>query len=294
MKLLHFVFCLVIINSISAQQNESKAPKLKLSEIGAFRGIGLVNFENYNPAIQNPFVQSDLKFPAEDYDYFDDINFLHQRFIGVQAGFWIHNKSKNKYSDRVKLQFGLNLVQSSDGLTSFNQSRTRVDTVFVEQYNQFFSVDSFYNESFTYDYRFNQIRLETSLQFYTSPVNQLQFYTGIGVGLAFSNKRSLSYQVNERIVNLYRSLTVDSLIFSEQLPGANNTRSGDVNLSNQFSAYVFVPLGFQIRLGVGDSFLSRLSVFGELRPLLFAETARNEKSRFHLSSSFMLGIRFKP
>lgn len=292
LKFLLFLACFAQVFQLFAQKKANEKKKLKADDFAAIAGFGIIRNENFNPGVQNSFVGYDLKFPIENYIPSDGTNFILTRSFGAQFGFSIFNQSKDQYSERVKLMFGINGTQNRDGQQHFNQSRQRIDTVFLDQYNQQFSVDSFYNERFNYNYRFNQIRIESALQIYTSPVNQFQFYTGIGLGFAFSNKRSLDYSISNRVVNFYRSLSTDSLFLVEELPANNNEKNEIVTLPNLFNAFAYVPLGIKLRLGVGDSFLSRLSIFSEFRPMVLAETARSERLRWHYSISLFYGIRF--
>jgi len=184
--------------------------------------------------------------------------------FSFQLGIKFLDKEKSNYNLNPLLKIGINYFSPS-GLGSyyFKDEIIRGDTL-TSSSGHVIYVDTFTTKNYWMSYSSDQIRLDASLLFRTNEDSRWSFYTGMGftAGFSLNSKTYISQGENTR-TNFYNTNT--NADYSENLSFQGGGSEMFKNKSN-FGASIFLPIGFDFRIGKNNEFWKHIHLYYDLRP----------------------------
>jgi hypothetical protein len=138
--------------------------------------------------------------------------------------------------------------------------------------------------------------IHSALQVYTKPSNQIQFYTGVGLGLGLA--------LNNRVVFAEKNLhTIETAIYNygSTFPVSRTNelildeyKRFDSEVFNTLISQLYFPMGTRLRLGTTNKFWSRMYLGTELWTTFALDYTKEfgTKGRFGMLSNFSLSYQF--
>lgn len=164
---------------------------------------------------------------------------------------------------RVGINFG-------DGMRFSNyldkSTRTAFDTLISGQTGEYYYRDSVLDEYCDMTYISQELNIEGSYIFRTSPERRWSFFAGFGVsgGFTFNNSVSINqYSYESRSIRLQNG---DTFYENSYSYNENNSINEVFRLKSSFTTSFFLPLGVDFRIGKRRDFLKKFHLFYELRP----------------------------
>lgn len=198
----------------------------------------------------------------------DIINLTSNTVFSAMLGFQFGDKQKTIYKTNPLLKLGISYF-SGTTLTgsAYKEDRKTFDTLISTQTGQTYYLDSVTTKNYSMDYSSEQLRLDASLIFRTTPENRWSLFTGIGItaGLSLNaNTNTYYYEYSGVETRDANGNTINSPLYNNTtfFPPDKEKISNKNNLA--FSAYI--PIGIDVRFGKTKQFWKRAHVFYELKP----------------------------
>lgn len=234
------------------------------SNIDFSAGFG---FETLSPK-QLPLSQYQTLFPESellkiDYQGFNEdplyFNYNSDVLLNLLWGFKIGQGSK---LEQV-LRFGVTYSGTTVYSNSFKKTITiPYDTLNSTRTGNQTFIDSVYKEYTTINVSQERIGLDVSYIIKSNPSNRLVFYSGGGAVLGLSVNARASIKQN----SYSYFATVDDDYYQNRARSNDDNKSEVFNLSNNFWAQLYVPIGLDFRLSNVNPFWQRMHIYSELRP----------------------------
>jgi len=259
--------------NVCAQESEEKIKRMKVTDFYLTGGFvmstlpawSIADFQTLTPNSQlmdTDFVGYDT---YSNYSQNAPMNMMTNRQVSMMLGFSFSNKDKTKMKGNPHLRIGLT-YRSGDLLAgnAWRTDRYTFDTLSSSGGAEY-TVDSVFNNNYRMNYSSQQLHLDISVLFRTSPERKASLFGGIGItsGVGLNSRTDINYAQDVSTVVNYPSYQEwqGNLGFNV---GQNETNKNE--MAYGFSAYV--PMGLDIRLGNRNEFWKRIHLSLEMRPSL--------------------------
>lgn len=185
--------------------------------------------------------------------------------VSMMLGFSFSDKDKTKMKGNPHLRIGLT-YRSGELLTgnAWRTDRYTFDTLSSSGGNEY-TVDSVFSNNYRMNYSSQQLHIDVSVLFRTSPERKASLFGGIGIttGVGLNSKTNIDY--NQQI-----STTVNYPSYQEYSGhhGSYTYQSDAVKNETAYGFSAYVPMGLDIRLGNRNEFWKRIHLSLEMRPSL--------------------------
>ncbi|MEO6668982.1 MAG: hypothetical protein ABIN36_05875 [Ferruginibacter sp.] len=190
--------------------------------------------------------------------------------FSVMLGLQFSNKQKQAYKANPLLRLGVSYFSGNTLTYRINNNESKTfDTLTSALTGETFYLDSSISKDYSMKYSLEQLRFDGSLIFRTNPESRCSLFAGIGftVGYSLNAKTVIEYDYSS--YQQVRSPGTNSVsaygAYSSRYNGDNTKRERFKN-KNNFGASVYIPLGFDFRLGRKRPFFKRIHLYYELRP----------------------------
>lgn len=211
-------------------------------------------------------------------------------------GFRFRKSNSDEINDRLSLRMGLIYQYSFSGgseKSGFNRFMGNPVSISPESYTV---RDSLIYRRTSLNESANSVLLQSALQIYTKSTNQIQFYTGVGLGIGFSFNNTVKLIDEKKISIETRTYTNNTYVpnsFNEETQ-LDETLKFEGRVENNFTTQIHFPFGTRLRLGVDREFWKRMYVGAELWTIFSIDNSKNIGwyTRFGMLSNFSLSYQF--
>lgn len=192
--------------------------------------------------------------------------------LNISLGLALKNKQKMDYKSKPLLRLGVGYFNQGDFFNYYTKTTSSpYDTLTSTSSGQSIYLDSIHNETYSMNYKSQQLRFDASLIFRTNKDARWSLFGGIGfnAGLSINATTTVSYITTESTTNVNPNNTGSISPIMETYATGNKTQESFRNKANVgMSAYL--PLGVDFRIGKKREFWKRLHLYYELRPAVSA------------------------
>jgi hypothetical protein len=187
--------------------------------------------------------------------------------VTMMIGMNFSDKEKTKIKGNPHLRVGLSYRGGS--LISGNLYRTdrfSFDTL-TSSGGTAYTVDSVFNNNYNMSYSTQQLHLDASLIFRTSPERRASLFGGIGVmaGMGINSRTTVDYNQSRGTLVNYPSYQTDN--FGMYVTNGDMTYASEtIRNKSVFGMNVYVPMGLDLRLCNRNEFWKRVHLSLEMRP----------------------------
>lgn len=231
-----------------------------------------------------------LKKDFSGYDSYDGANNERVKTYTIQAGFQLNGKDNLFHRLNPMLCVGLTYFAQINYTNYYMKSNTitGIDTIVLPNNFGKAYLDSSYGEGTSTDYYFNQTRIDASLivSYYKSAPWSIYAGVGFSVGSSLYCHSQVRYGTHN---TTYLRLPTGE---STNAISSHDSGSSQVYINKRnLGVSVFIPAGFDFRIGNRNRFFEHFHLFAEIKPGLNFLIIRGVKtiSNFYLQK----GIGFK-
>ena len=278
MNLKHTLSALLLTGlatGIVAQEQDEPIKRVRVTDFYLTSGLVFGNSPTWNIGdFQTLAPNSELL--NQDFSGYNSGNFYSSGFgMGMNANRQVTMMIGMNFSDKDKTtitgnpHFRLGLSYRSGSLISGNVSRTdrfTFDTL-TSSGGTAYTVDSVFNNNYSMSYSTQQLHLDASLIFRTSPERRASLFGGIGVmaGMGINSRTAVDYYQSRGTIVNYPSYQNDN--FGMYVSnGAMTYDSETIRNKSVFGVNVYVPMGLDLRLCNRNEFWKRVHLSLEMRP----------------------------
>ncbi len=256
------LFFFFLSHGFLVAQEGSNVPAVKLVEAGVVPGYFVSDF---------PFISiEDFKALAPDSrllqnDYSDFTSgepFFNSRggaMFNAAVGMQFRSGKTGELRPNPLLRVAVSSYSGNFFKRDFNRSQSfPVDTLTSSQTGEIIVVDSSSFQTLSMHYKSRQVALDISVIFRTNPDARWSLYGGVGLSLGYSYNATTRVDYNSDGSRYDYNNRYNGLSQSESFDNDNGLRS-----------MVYLPIGFDFRLGKKREFWQRIHLFTEVRPGLF-------------------------
>ena len=227
-------------------------------------GYGQGNLADFQKLAPNSTL---LKNNFSGYDADRGFTVLGSSFFSFNAGINFADKQRNYYRPDPQLRVGFCLLNGTGLSGGLNyKEKTPFDTI-VSPAGQPIARDSVNSTHYNMDYITKQIRADASLIFRTNRIKRFSLYAGLGANLGFavSAYTEITYLNSKYIQEEHPAGTQGS---GTHYPHKDSTITEDFENRKGFGFSLYVPAGFDFRLGKRREFWKKTHLFTESRFVL--------------------------
>jgi len=188
---------------------------------------------------------------------------LSQAFTGM-VGFRLANHDRSAYHSNPVFRAGIGYYAQTLMTNQLYRKQTKPwDTIYSAQTGLLNYVDSVIIENYQMKYRAEQIRLDISVIFTTSPAERWSVYSGVGViaGLSFNSYTEVYYDKHKTVEPHQANGTY---IYTTSPPVSHDKTERFTN-RNGYVYSLYIPLGIDFRIGKRIDFLRQIHLVYEAR-----------------------------
>jgi opacity protein-like surface antigen len=263
-----------LATSTLAQEKEEPVKRVRVTDFyltsglvfGSSQSWNITDFQNLAPnstllnqdfSGYNPGMSDDKGMPF-------DMNTNQQITMMIGMNF----SDKNKTEIKGNPHFRVGVTYRNGSLVSGDLSRIdrfTFDTL-TSSGGSAYSVDSVFHNSYKMNYSTQQLHLDASLVFRTSPERRASLFGGIGVmaGMGINSRTTINYKQHQGTIVNYPSYQSDD--FGMKDNGEVIKDSESIKNKAAFGFNVYVPMGLDLRLCNKNEFWKRVHLSLEMRP----------------------------
>lgn len=268
MRYLFYFTCVVFHLSFYAQDSTSQKQGLfKLSGISTIGGFGSLSYlggnNNQTKTSKQVLLSMWPSFAKEPfYNYtqwignYNDIN--NGGMFGVYLNFSNYSNKKKRYAKHSETNFGVTIFNQSGQFAQYTGIQSsRIDTLYSKSGTPFYYRDNVTINNANVSYHATNIGLDLQQLFSTNQKKIFSIYCGLAATVNFSILSQISYtQSQETGVN------ITSNPYLNYNAGTNYNLADKTDSTKGYGSYstkatmlyqVYVPFGFNIRLGKNDN-----------------------------------------
>lgn len=286
------LFSLTVSISVFAQEQPKSVKKVAIHDI--YIQTGFFSERNTNGTLSDfrPLAPQSVLLSNNMTDFTGSMGFslTSNTTSSVMLGLQFSDKQKTIYKANPLLRIGISHFSGTTltgGLRK--EDRKPYDTLMSIQTGQITYVDSITVRSYGMNYSWEQLRLDGSLIFRTNPSSRWSLFTGMGItaGLSLNAHTDIYYSTSGRTETYYGNETNSFRSYS----GSGNTKTERHRNKNNFAASIFIPMGFDFRIGRNSEFWKRVHLFYELRPGINITSIPELRTIINSSIQHGLGLR---
>ena len=294
------IIILLSVFGLNAQSEEKRKKNKRLiwNEVNLHNG-GIFSSAPRNIKLNELFSNSPQAISILNNNFSDSgVNYypIPSLQLNLQLGFRFRKSNSDEINDRLSLRMGLIYQYSYFGRTEtsgFNRFTGNPVSISPESYTV---RDSLIYRRTSINESANAVLLQSALQIYTKSTNQIQFYTGVGLGIGFSFNNAIKLIDEKKISIETRTYTNNMYVpnsFNEETQ-LDETLKFDGRVDNNFTTQIHFPFGTRLRLGVDREFWKRMYVGAELWTIFSIDNSKNIGwyTRFGMLSNFSLSYQF--
>lgn len=284
-------FLLGIAQWVSAQAQDIQ--RFKLTEISFQPGLFL---EAASPGTLNDFkkLAPQSQLLQSDFNSFNETigsNIHGSPMVSALAGISMRKKSGEAYRSHPLIRLGFSYVNGATLRNGYVQTETvGFDTLISTQSGETLYKDSTLTQTYYMQYTSTQFRLDASVIFRTNPEARMMVFGGVGLnaGLALNSGTNIHY-----VSTGYTELRDESgnNIYGYNRLFVDDVKSERFQNKRNFGLALFMPMGFDFRLGNKENIWNKLHVFYEIRPGVNMSNASGIKTMFNGSVQQGIGIK---
>jgi hypothetical protein len=264
-------FYLLLYTSIHAQDSTNqKHPLFKLSGIATLGGGGGSNLNYINGKNQNyPSKQTLLSMwpafankPFYNYTQWQgNYSSNGSAMFGAYLNFDNYSKKKNKYAIHSQTNVGITIISFNSFSPLYsNIKATRLDTLYQQEGANYYYPAAYYDNVTTnnasVNYHSTSLGIDVQQLFNTNQKKIISFFAGVGFTTNFSVVSQITYwEYQQSGINLTTN-TINSYQVGGNYNLTNKTISateyGNDKIKNSVLYQLYIPFGFNIRLGKND------------------------------------------
>lgn len=264
-----------LATSTFAQEKEEPVKRVRVTDFYVTSGVVLGTSPSWNIgdfqtlAPNSQLLNQDFTGYSSGMIYSSNfpISMQNSRQITMMIGMNFSDKGKTQIKGNPHFRLGVS-YRGGD-LFAGNLSRTdrfTFDTL-TSAGGSAYTVDSVFNNSYNVSYSSQQLFLDASLVFRTSPERRASLFGGIGVmaGMGINSRTKVDYSQNRGTLVNYPSYQSSNF--------GMNTTNGDVVYDSEtiknktaFGFNVYVPMGIDLRMCNRNEFWKRVHLSLEMRP----------------------------
>ena len=257
-----------------AQESE-KIKKVQVTDFYITGGGLLTTMPTWNIddfrtlAPQSTFANEDLSNFSEQnyYSFMDPFGSHNSRQLSMMIGMNFADKSGTTIKGNPHLRLGV--TYRSGSLLQGSMSRTEsftFDTLVANNSGSTFLQDSVNYINYNMNYATQQIQVDASVLFRTSPERRASLFGGIGIAAGVGiNSRTEIYRSESDYVEI-SGTGVNTTGYGSSYGGTNDlerTKNGAI-----FGSSIYVPMGVDLKFSMKNEFWKRVHWSFELRPAM--------------------------
>ncbi len=190
--------------------------------------------------------------------------------LNISLGLALKNKQKMDYKSKPLLRLGVGYFNQGDFFNYYTKTTSSpYDTLTSTSSGQSIYLDSIHNETYSMNYKSQQLRFDASLIFRTNKDARWSLFGGIGfnAGLSINANTNISHSIsdNATIVNPSASASISPIGNSA---GTFTVITETFRNKANMSMSTYIPMGVDFRIGKKREFWKRLHLYYELRAAL--------------------------
>jgi hypothetical protein len=268
--ILGIVFLVVMSMALFGQESsENHSRRLILSGIQISGGLSHnMNYSQTFAQFQKLVPHSEVltAHPYEGYHSWPTTYWTHTGVVGASLRFRLAEPGNRNAEKGPEFRLGIRYNGTSfHFLDAGRADPYRIDTLYNGQGDEIGHIDSVESKSYTMIYNSNQLQLDFSMIYTTTPHLRLALFGGIGVAGGISTR---SWAEIRHRTSTYHAMNVESLgynihyhTFSEHAYHNN-----DESATGNTGGVVYLPMGLRFRPGESGSLAGLFQVFYELQP----------------------------
>lgn len=178
-----------------------------------------------------------------------------------------YNKQKQTYNTNPQLNLGITFIGANSLSAYYSKNESiRFDTLSSSNSSSVIYMDSAINQSYQMNYLYQQIGINANIIFRTQPQARWSLFSGLGVTATASLMANthISYNQSEYI-NYIFSNAADYRAFNNSQQNHATKNEIHENKTN-VSAFVYVPLGIDFRIGKKNEFWKKMHIAMDMQP----------------------------
>jgi len=196
-----------------------------------------------------------------------------------------YNNENGALMKNLDFRIGVTYYSMSTFSSNLNYTeRKRLDSI----PNSGFHYDSVWYNHYSMNTNSEQLRLDASLLFRTNPDLRWSLFGGIGaeLGGSLNSNVTVSFYEIKGVEFLPDGVIINPPNYTSY---EKNEASEIIKIKNSFGAAVYLPMGFDWRMGSKREFFKQLHLFGEARPFLNLVNVR-ELNKNYIQAGIRAGL----